>query len=383
MSLTVVSATVKDSDGQAWFRGSWKLEFIPNPSNPVITQYLVDGASPLNPNVILQTGKMDGSGYFSVSLYDNTTVTPIGSTWKLTICPLSSATCGFYSFSASGPSIDISSALTFLLPAPRFLGVYPNYGYADGEVIITNKPGSTYYNVTIQAQKYYNDSTQTWAIVGTGPAGQPGPPGNPSTIVFGQQDPNTLTTQGIYYLPDGMNANAPNPPHQWDSRGGVLEVFYYQQNLSNSPVPSYLFQRYQTYYDAYTFESGEFFTRWFGNNAWTQWVNSEPPVIMITTPGLDLNTFTNAGTYYLVQGSGPNTPNPPYSWNSDMSVLEVFVYNQTGFQYPYTLQRLFPSQNTFLALGSGGGEYYQRYYWWNGTASVWGPWYRFAPVGTA
>lgn len=292
MAFTTVSAIVRDSDGQNWIRGTWKLEFIPNPSNPVVSQYIVDGHTPVSPSVLSQNGVMDNTGFFSVTLYDNTTVTPIGSSWKLTICPLSSATCGFYVFSAAGPSLDISGALTFLLPAPRFLGVYPNYGYADGEVILSNKPGSTYYNVLQQAQRYYNDQTQAWAIVGTGPAGAPGTPG------------------------------APGAP------------------------------------------------------------SATPPVI-ITATGTDLNTITTSGVYYFEQGTGANTPNPPYTWNSDMCVLEVFAHTSPTYQYPYIVQRLSPSENSFLALGSGGGDFFMRYYFWNGTAIVWSSWYRFAPVGTA
>lgn len=278
MAFTIVTATVVDSDGQSWFRGSWKLEFVPNSDNPNLSKYVVDGTTPLNPSVITQSGTMDSSGAFAITLYDNTSITPVGSSWKLTVCPLASSACGFYSFAAAGALLNISSALTFLLPPPRFLGVYPNYGYRDGEVTPSNKPGSTYYNVTQQVQKYYNDQTQTWAIVGTGPAGQPGPPGNPSTIV--------------------------------------------------------------------------------------------------TTPGLDLNTFTTQGIYYLVQGSGANTPSNML--NSDMSVLEVFAYSG-ALQAPYILQRLYSSQDTSTAPG----RFYLRWNWLQVSSNVWSPWFYFLPSGNA
>lgn len=282
MALTVVSAIVKDSDGQNWFRGTWKLEFVPNPSNPVVTQYIVDGTAHLNPAIILQTGNMDSNGYFSISLYDNTSITPIGSSWKLTVCPLSSASCGFYVFSAAGASLDISGALTFLLPAPRFLGVYPNYGYADGEVIISNKPGSTYYNVTIEAQKYYNDVTQTWAIVGTGPAGSPGtpgapgPPGTPSatppTIITGiGTDLNTLTTSGVYYIEQGTGANTPSNAQNSDM--AILEVFAHMSPTYQGP---YILQRLWLSQDSWSGAApGRWYMRWYwdnsGTQAWTPW----------------------------------------------------------------------------------------------------------------
>lgn len=214
MSFTTVSATVVDSDGIHWFRGSWNLTFVPNPSNPNLSQYLVDGTTPLSPSVISQKGTLDANGFFTLSLYDNTTVTPAGSSWRLTICPLSSAPCGFYNFAAAGASLDISSALTFLLPPPRFFATYPNYGYSDIEVILTNRPGATYYNVTIEAQKYYNDLTGTWGVY------------SPSMTMGTGVDLNTIQSSGVYYFPSGGYLNAPNPSdHTFSSPDTILEVF--------------------------------------------------------------------------------------------------------------------------------------------------------------
>lgn len=273
MAFTVVSATMVDSDGQAWIGGSWKLDFIPNSLNPNLVQYQVDGTTPLASSVLSQSGILDNTGHFSLVLYDNTSITPIGSSWKLTVCPLSSAECGIYTFAAAGVSLDISGALSFLMPPPRFLGVYPNYGYSDLEVTPANKPGSTYYNVTIQAQKYYNSNTASWAVVGTGPTGPPGLAGNPSSIINGSQDLNMLLTQGIYLLPDGVSANGPNPPgHIMDSRGGVLEVFVFPGSPTQAP---YTFQRFQSSNDATGYAPGEWFSRWYadisGTMQWSGW----------------------------------------------------------------------------------------------------------------
>lgn len=258
MALTLVSATVTDSDGQLWVRGSWRVDFVPNPSVPNLASYKVDGASALNPQMLTQYGTMDNNGSFSVSLYDNTSVTPQGSSWKLTVCPLSSAACGFYSFAATGPAIDISSALTYLLPAPRFLGVYPNYGYADLEVILSNHPGSTYYNVLQQVQKYYNDQTQTWF-----------PGGGSMSILNGQQDPNTIQQAGIYYLPDGLIANAPSPGYGVDTRGAVLEVFSFTATPTQA---GYILQRLMTANDQ---AHCNIYIRWYCDISnvmqWTSW----------------------------------------------------------------------------------------------------------------
>lgn len=276
MAMTTVSATVVDSDGQAWMRGIWKLEFIPALGHPNLTQYQVDGTSPLSASVISQNGVMDNSGFFSVTLYDNTTITPSGSSWKLTICPLSSAPCGFYTFAASGASLNISGALTFLLPAPRFLGIYPNYGYADFEVTPSNKPGSTYYNVVQQVQKYYNDQTQTWAIVGTGPAGTPGTPGAPSAtppiiITTPNTDLNTYTTSGVYYIEQGTGPNTPsNTPN---SDMAILEVFAHTSPTFQGP---FILQRLWLSQDSWSGAApGRWYMRWnwynSGTQAWTSW----------------------------------------------------------------------------------------------------------------
>lgn len=385
MAFTTVSAIMRDSDGQNWIRGSWKLEFIPNPTNPNIAQYQVDGTSPLAPAVISQSGVMDNTGYFSLVLYDNTSITPIGSSWKLTVCPLSSAACGFYVFSAAGTSLDISGALTFLMPAPRFYGVYPNYGYNDTEVILSNKPGSTYYNVVLQAQKYYNDQTATWAIVGTGPTGPPGLSGNPSTIINGAQDPNVLTASGIYILPDGLSgSNAPNPPHTFDSRGGVLEVFNFAGTPTQAP---YIYQRFQSSNDASQgggWSPGESFTRWYCDVSnvmqWTGW-NIHTPGYSVFGAAIDPNNVQITGIYLCPMGlSGGGAPNPPGTWNSTMGVLEVVVY-QGSLQHFYIQQKFYTSQDTFAPTAPG--RWFMRWMWWNGTAEVWSQWFYYMPAGTA
>src|SRR6185312_874990 len=83
----------------------------------------------------------------------------------------SSASCGIYNFSASGISLDISSALTMVIPPPRFTAISGTYGYADIEAIVNLAPGSNYYNVTSQCQKYYNSLTLTWGCSSGGGGG--------------------------------------------------------------------------------------------------------------------------------------------------------------------------------------------------------------------
>lgn len=384
MSLTAVTATVVDSDGQVWFGGSWKLEFIPNPSNPNLQQYLVDGVSNLNPLVITQTGTMDSGGGLSFTCYDNTSITPIGSSWKLTVCPLSSAQCGIYNFSTAGALINISAPLTFLLPPPRFLGVYPNFGYSDVEVTPSNKPGSTYYNVTIQAQKYYNSNTNTWAIVGTGPTGPTGPPGpsHTATIITAPNvDLNAFTTEGTFYLVQGSGADT--PPDVTNSLMAILEVFSYQ-NVPPLQHP-YILQRYQSSQDTELTTGGwnligRFYQRWYwwngGAMVWSDWFEFFPSRYIFDT-GEDLNLYIEPGNYYFVQGTGANTPGN--MTNSNMAVLEVFAYsNAQSIQHPYILQRFQSSQDAINV----SGRYYQRWYSWNGIAMFWTPWFYYLPAGS-
>ena len=211
MSMTTVSANVVDQDGTPWRRGSWSLEFIPNPDQPALNKYNIGGVA-LDPAVIRQAGHMDDTtaAAFSIQLYDNTTIVPIGSKWKLTVCPLASAQCGYYTFSASGSSIDISSALTFLIPVPRFIGEFGTYGYADIEVIPSKNPGSTYWDVINQAQKYYDDVLGQW-VFGT----------NSGFVYF-----NSLVIVG--------NANNPILTLDWNqlTSGGF---YFVEQPAYNSP----------------------------------------------------------------------------------------------------------------------------------------------------
>lgn len=161
---TVLSATVVDSDGTIWANGTWKITFIPAPNNQNISLYNQNGVA-LTQGVMNQSGVMDNTGHFSITVYDSTTVTPTNSSWTLNICPQASAACGIYNFSTSGPTQDISSALTFIIPSPRFVGIPGSYGYADIEVIQSNAPGATYYSVSLDCPKYFSVVTHTWNCI--------------------------------------------------------------------------------------------------------------------------------------------------------------------------------------------------------------------------
>ena len=164
---TTVSATVTDSDGTLWTNGSWSLSFVPNPQNPNISQYRIGGA-PLSTTVMNQQGVISNTATFSIVMYDNTAITPVGSGWTLNVCPQANSACGIYNFSTAGATLNISSALTSIIPAPRFKAVSGAYGYVDLEAQPQNIPGANYYNVQSGCQKYYNTLTLTWSCFAGG-----------------------------------------------------------------------------------------------------------------------------------------------------------------------------------------------------------------------
>lgn len=154
---TTVSATVVDSDSTTWANGSWHVQFVPNPSQPNPASYTI-GGTPLSAAVLNQSGVLDGSGAFSFSVYQTAPITPVGSSWLLYVCPNATSKCGTYNFTSVGSTQDLSSALTTVIPAPRFHPVSGQYGYADGEATLSLVPGSTYWNVSLGAQRCYTGS---------------------------------------------------------------------------------------------------------------------------------------------------------------------------------------------------------------------------------
>jgi hypothetical protein len=145
--------------------GEWKLElsFAPNNNFPDPNQYTINGAS-LNPSTLNQKGSLSNSGALAFSTYDSSLITPAGSGWNLTICPLASAKCGVFNFSTSGATNNISSSLTASIPSPRFNATAGAYGYADIEASLSLIPGGTYWNTATLKQRIWNGSS--WADSG-------------------------------------------------------------------------------------------------------------------------------------------------------------------------------------------------------------------------
>lgn len=170
---TTITAAVVDSDGTTWANGTWSIQFNYATGYPNLSSYKLNGAS-LNPSVVNQKGTLDASGNLSVTVYDSSLITPVGSGWVLTVCPQATSQCGQYQFSTAGASNNISGALTATIPAPRFIAKSGTYGYADIEATIQLSIGATYWNVTSSGSRCYSGTV--WATCsgsgGTGISGQ-------------------------------------------------------------------------------------------------------------------------------------------------------------------------------------------------------------------
>lgn len=153
--MTAVTATAVDSDGTAWAGGKWNLSIVPNPNYRDIATYKYAGAY-LSPTIAYQSGTMDNDGQLTFSVYQNNYITPSGSYWSLNVCPNASTACGTYTFTASASSVNLSAPVNAIIKAPRFSAVFGAYGYIDIEASVALNPGSTYYNVTTNCQKFYN-----------------------------------------------------------------------------------------------------------------------------------------------------------------------------------------------------------------------------------
>ena len=149
---TNVSGTVVDSGGQVWLGSgtgpgvaSYRFDFVPSPSNPQ-GPYFQSGV-PFNTGQVF-SGFLNGSGAFSgVAVPSNTSISPSGSTWKVTVCPQATFPCFQQNFTITGAS----QALT-ITPGPITVNVISQpsprvVAYVDSE-IINPSVGNQYYNST-------------------------------------------------------------------------------------------------------------------------------------------------------------------------------------------------------------------------------------------
>jgi hypothetical protein len=166
-SNTTVTATVTDTDGQAWFGGTFTAVLTTTGGLTGSQQVPTVGGVAVPATV---TGILDSSGVLTASLTDTSSLDQTGGFWTITVCPQTSTSpftpnsC----FQAKPKIVGASVSLTgnfSTVPAPRFPSGAMAFGYQDAEVITPASPGATYYNLT-SGLRVWNG--RAWASVASG-----------------------------------------------------------------------------------------------------------------------------------------------------------------------------------------------------------------------
>lgn len=164
---TTVSGTVTDTGSQTWSSGTYNFQFTPNPAFP--GRYTWSGGT-LPQNI---GGFLSATGTYSDSIPSNSAITPRGSTWTVTFCPLATSECytiqnitvtgGVQTLNATPPAIQIS-----LINQRESV----MRAYSDSE-IISAVVASQYYNLTNQifrvCQAVSGKTCTSWANNGASP----------------------------------------------------------------------------------------------------------------------------------------------------------------------------------------------------------------------
>ena len=157
---TAVTAVITDPDSQTWNNGTWSATLLSS-GPPFINGVPVTQTS--------ASGVMDGGGTITTTIADNSRITPGGSQWRFTICPLATGSCSTVLVSTAGASQNLSSTLSAGVTAPRFAAAFGAHGYLDVEVSPAPLPGATYFNVTSVVTRVWTGSA--WASITGGGGG--------------------------------------------------------------------------------------------------------------------------------------------------------------------------------------------------------------------
>lgn len=148
---TTVTGTVTDSDSIAWANGNvtFKLTGTGGP-------YSCAGTA-MTPDQLTVVATMDGSGAFSTTLCDNSTITPVNSQWSMQVCSAATAPCQFIAATTvSGSSQSLTSYINGLIQPIRLsASTYGTRAYADVE-ILSPVGGTQYWNLATASFRYNN-----------------------------------------------------------------------------------------------------------------------------------------------------------------------------------------------------------------------------------
>lgn len=237
--LLSVTATLTDSDGTVWKNATCSVSLF----SPNGTSYYNGTPVPTAP----QACNVNASGVLTTSIYNTSTITPIGAQYQFSINSATSAIGS--SFNIAVTTANMTSALSAAIKAPRFAAGPYSYGYADIEAA-PSVPGSTYYNTVTPAFRQWTGSA--WANVGGAGGGTTTCPtttdllaGNnvaggcvdsgivPSTVILNNANTQTITTTSGYVFKFISNLNlgsiialySSNSNQQWDMMAAGLTGF--------------------------------------------------------------------------------------------------------------------------------------------------------------
>lgn len=169
---TTLNVQVTDASSQSWNNGTWQVTLIGN--GPPFYQL---GTTTPVPNQF-QNGSMNNTGGFTVTLTQNSQISPSGTQWAFQFCSNTSSSLGCYNQTVT---VTAATTLTVTPPTPVVIAGANARAYADATVVA--QQGQTYFNVTslllrICTLSIGSSTTPvciSWATVGggSGPGGTP------------------------------------------------------------------------------------------------------------------------------------------------------------------------------------------------------------------
>jgi hypothetical protein len=162
---TTLSFTVHDPTGQSFAYGTYSFSFSPNyRSNGNAAAYRIGNATFTQ----YFTGNLDVNGAASLTIPDNTTITPSGSQWTGTFCPNADFPCTSVIFTVSGSTQDASAIVNGQIPTIQISST-PNLVIAYSQYEITGRLGSAFWNQAANALYVCSQGTATsctlWSAV--------------------------------------------------------------------------------------------------------------------------------------------------------------------------------------------------------------------------
>jgi hypothetical protein len=225
---TVTSGTILDANGQAFAGGTYNITFNPNGH---VQPFQWNGA-PFTPQTY--AGALDNTGSFSgISIPSTNAISPSGTLWRVTVCPLASSPCYSTNVALQGTSLNIGSQIT----PPAITVSASDYNqptaYSDGE-INGAKVGFLYFNLTDQTIHECTIAVPcTWVSVA---------PGTPNTIkVDGTAVPNANLQDSSSYAYSVSGSNIQLLPRYMEvgpvglSNGNFVAPTFYPTAGSGTP----------------------------------------------------------------------------------------------------------------------------------------------------